>query len=116
MQASVLCTTSLAIFQRPSVQFSFLSWLRWPQDDPTDQIFVFFPEEPKVGVKTIKTLAERMREQMVQRAIMVVQSSMTPFAKQCLQEMQPKYYLELVRWWGLFSCFHEWACCSRCAI
>ena len=66
------------------------------KDDPTDQIFVFFPDEVKVGVKTIKNLAERMRNQGVKRAIMVVQQNMTPFAKQCLNEMQPKYHIELV--------------------
>lgn len=71
------------------------------QDDPTDQLFIFFPEEAKVGVKTIKLLAERMRQEGVQRAIMVVAVNMTPFAKQCLQEMQPKYFIELVRaCWG----------------
>lgn len=43
------------------------------QDDPTEQIFVFFPDEVKVGVKTIKLLAERMRNEGVQRAIMVTQ-------------------------------------------
>ena len=59
------------------------------------QIFVFFPEEPKVGVKTIKTLAERMRGEGVARALMVVQAAMTPFAKQCLAEMAPKYIIEL---------------------
>ena len=68
---------------------------RPPQDDPTEQVFVFFPEEPKVGVKTIKTLAERMRNEGVQRAIMVTQANMTPFAKQCLSEMAPKYYMEV---------------------
>jgi RNA polymerase Rpb5, N-terminal domain len=67
-----------------------------PQDNPTDQIIVFFPEDPKVGVKTIKALAERMRTEQVQRAIMVVKQAMTPFAKQCLQEMQPKYLIQLV--------------------
>lgn len=67
------------------------------QDDPTEQLFVFFPEEAKVGVKTIKVLAERMRGEGVQRAVMVVATNMTPFAKQCLQEMQPKYIIELVR-------------------
>ena len=66
-----------------------------PQDDPTEQIFVFFPEEAKVGVKTIKLLAERMRNEGVQRAVMVTQANMTPFAKQCLSEMAPKYYIEL---------------------
>jgi DNA-directed RNA polymerase I, II, and III subunit RPABC1 len=48
-----------------------------------------------VGVKTIKLLAERMRNEGVQRAVMVTQASMTPFAKQCLSEMAPKYYIEL---------------------
>lgn len=37
------------------------------------QIFVFFPDEAKVGVKTIKTYAERMRNEGVFRAIMVTQ-------------------------------------------
>ena len=46
-------------------------------------------------MKTIKLLAERMRNEGVQRAVMVTQASMTPFAKQCLSEMAPKYYIEL---------------------
>ena len=61
------------------------------------QIFVFFPEEDKVGVKSIKTFAERMRNEGVSRALMVTQANMTPFARQCLAEMQPKYYIEVVR-------------------
>ncbi|BDA50058.1 DNA-directed RNA polymerases I, II, and III subunit RPABC1 [Coccomyxa sp. Obi] len=65
------------------------------QDDPTEQIFVFYPEEEKVGVKTIKTFAERMRNEGVSRAVMVTMASMTPFAKQCLAEMAPKYYIEV---------------------
>jgi DNA-directed RNA polymerase I, II, and III subunit RPABC1 len=60
------------------------------------QIFVFFPEEEKVGVKTIKTFAERMRNEGVSRALMVTMSNMTPFARQCLAEMAPKYYMEVV--------------------
>ena len=31
------------------------------RDDPTDHIFVFFVEEPKVGVKSIKTVAKMLR-------------------------------------------------------
>ena len=42
------------------------------------QIFVFFAEDPKVGVKTIKTYAERMRAEGVNRAIMVVQVPRRP--------------------------------------
>ena len=37
------------------------------------QIFVFFAEDAKVGVKSIKTYAERMRNETVSRAVMVVQ-------------------------------------------
>ena len=33
-----------------------LSILVAHNDDPTDQMFVFFPDEPKVGIKSIKQL------------------------------------------------------------
>lgn len=51
-------------------------------DDPTDQMFVFFPDEPKIGIKTIKTYCQRMQEENITRAIIVVQTGMTPSAKQ----------------------------------
>jgi DNA-directed RNA polymerase I, II, and III subunit RPABC1 len=63
-------------------------------DDPTDQMFVFFPEEAKVGIKTIKTYCQRMQEENIHRAIIVVQAGMTPSAKQSLVDMAPKYILE----------------------
>uniref|UniRef100_A0A3Q4ABR8 DNA-directed RNA polymerases I, II, and III subunit RPABC1 n=1 Tax=Mola mola TaxID=94237 RepID=A0A3Q4ABR8_MOLML len=63
-------------------------------DDPTDQMFVFFPEEAMVGIKTIKMYGQRMREENIPRAIIVVQIGMTPSAKQSLVDMAPKYILE----------------------
>lgn len=63
-------------------------------DDPTDQMFVFFPEDEKVGIKTIKTYCERMQQENITRAIIVVQVGMTPSAKQALVDMAPKYILE----------------------
>ena len=51
-------------------------------DDPTDQMFVFFPDEPKIGIKTIKTYCQRMQEENITSAIIVVQQGMTPSAKQ----------------------------------
>jgi len=63
-------------------------------EDPTDQMFIFFPEEAKVGLKTIKTYCKRMQEENIQRAIIVVQQSMTPSARQSLAELAPKYILE----------------------
>ena len=65
------------------------------RDDPSENIFVFCPEEEKVGVKTIKDYAKRMKEENVYRAIIVVQASLTPFAKQSLLECQTqKFYIE----------------------
>merc|ERR1712215_66169 len=63
-------------------------------DDPTDQMFVFFPDEAKVGVRTIKTYCTRMQEENIQRAIIVVQSGLSFSAKAALTDMAPKYLLE----------------------
>uniref|UniRef100_A0A0N5ATW4 DNA-directed RNA polymerases I, II, and III subunit RPABC1 n=1 Tax=Syphacia muris TaxID=451379 RepID=A0A0N5ATW4_9BILA len=63
-------------------------------DDPTDQMFVFFPEDAKIGIKTIKAICQQMQEQAITRAIIVVQAGMTPSAKQAIGDMAPKYMLE----------------------
>ncbi|XP_037088184.1 DNA-directed RNA polymerases I, II, and III subunit RPABC1-like [Pollicipes pollicipes] len=63
-------------------------------DDPTDQMFVFFPDDAKIGIKTIKTYCQRMQQENISRAIIVVQAGMTPSAKQSLVDMAPKYILE----------------------
>ena len=60
-----------------------------------DQMFVFFPDEPKVGIKTIKSYCQRMQEENISRAIIVVQQGMTPSAKQvfiCLYERADLYH------------------------
>lgn len=44
--------------------------------------FLPFAEEPKVGIKTIKMYCQRMQEENITRAIIVVQMGMTPSAKQ----------------------------------
>ncbi|XP_057447168.1 DNA-directed RNA polymerases II and IV subunit 5A [Lotus japonicus] len=65
------------------------------KDGPSDQIYVFFPDEPKVGVKTMKTYTNRMNSENVFRAILVCQSNLTPFAKTCISEMSSKFQLEV---------------------
>lgn len=45
-------------------------------------MFVFFPEDEKVGIKTIKTYCQRMQEENITRAIIIVQVGMSPSAKQ----------------------------------
>ena len=56
-------------------------------DDPSDQLFVFFPIDEKVGVKPIKNCCQRMKEQNVKRAIIVVKVNLTSFSKQAIREM-----------------------------
>lgn len=60
------------------------------------QIFVFFLEDTKVGIKELKTLLERMRSEDVGRAILILPKALTSFAKQGLSAMQPKFYMEQV--------------------
>ena len=61
-------------------------------DDPADQLFVFFPNDEKVGVKPIKDYCQRMKDESVLRAIIVVRGNLTPFAKQAIKEMSAHGY------------------------
>jgi len=75
-----------------------LSILVEKADDEQSQLFVFFPEDEKVGVKPIKEYTERMREESVSNAILVLKVGMTPIAKQAIQEVSDsvriEYFLE----------------------
>jgi DNA-directed RNA polymerase I, II, and III subunit RPABC1 len=57
-------------------------------------LFVFFPEDEKVGVKPIKVYTDRMRTEGVTNAIMVLRVDITPFAKQAVQEMSDAFCME----------------------
>lgn len=63
-------------------------------DDEANQLFVFFPEDEKVGVKPIKVYTDRMRNEGVSNAIMVLRVDITPFAKQAVQEMSDSFRIE----------------------
>ncbi|KAA8534943.1 hypothetical protein F0562_029946 [Nyssa sinensis] len=65
------------------------------RNDSSDQIYVFFPDEPKVGVKTMKTYTNRMKSENVFRAILAVQQNLTPFARTCINEISSKFHLEV---------------------
>ena len=67
-------------------------------DDPNDQIFVFFPADDKVGVKTLKVYCSKMKEANVTRAIVVVKEKLTSFAKAAVKEMSNfNYRMEFFR-------------------
>ncbi|XP_014651479.1 PREDICTED: DNA-directed RNA polymerases I, II, and III subunit RPABC1 isoform X3 [Ceratotherium simum simum] len=51
-------------------------------------------KKKQVGIKTIKVYCQRMQEENITRALIVVQQGMTPSAKQSLVDMAPKYILE----------------------
>ena len=61
-------------------------------DDPSDQLFVFFPADEKVGVGPIKTYVLRMKEENVVRAIIVIKNDLTHFAKQAVRELASRGY------------------------
>lgn len=63
-------------------------------DDEHNQLFVFFPEDEKVGVKPIKVYTDRMRAENVSNAIMILRVDITPFAKQAVQEMSDSFRIE----------------------
>lgn len=71
-----------------------LTMLVGKEDDDNDQLFVFFPSDEKVGVKPIKTYTDRMRNENVLSAIMVLRVDISAFAKQMLQEMAESYRIE----------------------
>lgn len=51
------------------------------RNNPSEQVFVFFLVEAKVGVTTIKTYVESMKSEGVFQALLVVQQALTPFAR-----------------------------------
>jgi DNA-directed RNA polymerase I, II, and III subunit RPABC1 len=46
-------------------------------DDPSDNLFVFYPEDAKVGVKPIRNYFNRMQDEKVTKAILIVQVART---------------------------------------
>lgn len=63
-------------------------------DDETNQMFVFFAEDEKVGVRPIKVITDRMKAEGVYNAIMVLRVDITPFAKSALSEMSDSFRIE----------------------
>ncbi|KAM5554541.1 hypothetical protein ABKV19_022768 [Rosa sericea] len=59
------------------------------------EIYVFFPDEPKIGVKTIENYIKRLVQDDTDKAIVLIQQNLTLFAKRFISEMRSKYNLEV---------------------
>lgn len=59
-------------------------------DDTTDQLFVFFPTDEKLGLGPIKLYCNRMKDNNVSRAIIVVRGSLTSIAKTAISELSQR--------------------------
>lgn len=59
-----------------------------------DKMFVFFPEEPKIGIKTVQNYVVKMQAEGVNRAIIIVRIGLTPSAKQAMRDVAPEFILE----------------------
>ncbi|PWA60008.1 DNA-directed RNA polymerase, RPB5 subunit [Artemisia annua] len=80
------------------------------KNDSSEQIYVFFPDEAKVGVKTIKNYIERMKKENVTRGILVVQQNLTPFARTCISEISTKFHLEVFQVSEAYSFYNSYLC------
>ncbi|KAL1236089.1 DNA-directed RNA polymerases I, II, and III subunit RPABC1 [Trichinella pseudospiralis] len=71
-----------------------LSFLVSHEDDPSENLFVYFADEKKVGIKTIKNVCLRLQSENMNRAILIVQEPMTAIARNSVADLSPKYRLE----------------------
>ncbi|RKO97352.1 hypothetical protein CXG81DRAFT_11823 [Caulochytrium protostelioides] len=65
--------------------------------DKAKQLLVFFTEEEGLGIKHVKKIFERMAEQEVMHSIIIYQNSMTPSAQKIIQEMAPRWRVEIFK-------------------
>lgn len=63
-------------------------------DDSTDMMYVFFPDDAKIGIKQIQGYVAKMEADKVRRAIVIVRQGLTPSARQAMKEVSPTYIME----------------------
>ncbi|PSR88978.1 hypothetical protein PHLCEN_2v4940 [Hermanssonia centrifuga] len=77
-----------------SVDRGQLNFFTNHQNNPEEQIFIFFSDERSVGVKTMRKLLGILEEKSIQRGIIVFPGNMTPSARKVIVAMASQYKLE----------------------
>lgn len=80
--------------QSGTIDRSQLNFFTNHQNNPMEQIFVFFSDERSVGVKTMRKLLGILEEKNIQRGIIVFPGNMTPSARKVIVAMASQYRLE----------------------
>merc|ERR1712070_828197 len=84
-------------FPNEDIREELTTLVQHSQDDD-NMLFVFYPKAEQagkgIGVKPIRDAIIKMKEGGVHRAILVLQTKMTSFAKQAASEFAPKWILE----------------------
>lgn len=81
-------------FEDTKIDRNELTILCAHHSNPDEKMFVFFPDEPKIGVKTVQAYVVKMEEEKVNRAIVIVRLGLTPSARQAMRNVAPEYIME----------------------
>ncbi|KAJ2396862.1 DNA-directed RNA polymerases II 24 kDa polypeptide (RNA polymerase II subunit 5) [Coemansia sp. RSA 2559] len=71
-----------------------LTFVVQKKDDPTNQMFVFFPDDTSVGVKPIREYIMRMNKESVHNCIIIYRKTMTSKANTAIATVPGKYRIE----------------------
>lgn len=77
-------------FMNANYNRDWLTMLKQRHNDATDQIYVFFPDETRgkaLGVKPIANQAQRMERDGVNRALLILQTGLTPYARDAVEKV-----------------------------
>ena len=56
---------------------------------------MYFAEDEKVGVATVKSLHQKMKSENAHRAIMIIHGKLSPFVRSALNNMEDQYRIEV---------------------
>lgn len=59
-----------------------------------DQVYVFYADEPSVGIKTMRKFISILEEQKIQKGIIIYKTNMTPSANKVITAMQAQFRIE----------------------